>query len=116
MSVTFEKVIDGISRYIDAEIYSTMNDWQEIIARLVVGRYLTNSDQLKSILLNNGFIRTFGVINSDGTVNIDELLTDLKREISNKGKLNINIPMFGKLSFEPCDVDRLRTYIQTDNH
>ena len=86
MSIEFEKVIEGISRYINKEIYPSMNDWQEVLARIAAGRFLSNTDALKATLQNNGFVQTFGIINSDGTVNIDELLSDVKREISNKGK------------------------------
>lgn len=102
-----KRVVDGISRYMDAEIYSGMNDWQEFIARLFIGRLLENDDEIIESLISNGFIRTFGVIDSDGMVDVYALAKDLKREISRKEELIINIPMFGKMTFTPSDVDVL---------
>jgi hypothetical protein len=111
MKYSFDKVIDGITRYIDSEIYPGMNDIQEMIARIAMGRAIENQDNIKKSLVGNGIIRTFGIIDSDGMVDIDGLSKELKREIERKGKLTVSIPMFGKLTFNPTDVDILRQYI-----
>ena len=106
-----EKVIDGISNYIDSNIYSGMNDLQEFIARIVVGRVIDNSAEIKSALANNGVIRTFGFIDEEGMIDIDHLMSDIKNEIRRKGEIHISIPMFGKLKFVPEDVDVLHRFI-----
>lgn len=107
MMYEFNRVIDGISRYIDAEIYSGMNDLQEFAARVLIGRFLINSDNVKNSLVNNGFIRTFGIINEEGMVDVVTLAKDIKREIARKGKISVSIPMFGTMNFVPEDVDTL---------
>lgn len=107
MKHNIKRVIDGISRYMDAEIYSGMNDWQEFIARLFIGRLLENDDEIIDGLISNGFIRTFGIVDSEGMVDVDALAKDLKREIARKEKLSISIPMFGNMTFTPSDVDVL---------
>ena len=107
MMYEFNRVIDGISRYIDAEIYSGMNDLQEFAARVLIGRFLINSDNVKNSLVNNGFIRTFGIINEEGMVDVVTLAKDIKREIARKGKISVSIPMFGTMNFVPEDVDAL---------
>lgn len=107
MKYEFEHVINGVSRYIDNEIYSGMNDYQEFLARLFIGRIIGNEHKVKESLINNGFIRTFGIIDSDGMVDIDSLAQDLKREIGRKEKITFSIPMFGKMTFHPADVDVL---------
>ncbi len=111
MLYKFEKVVDGIAKYIDSEIYSGMNDVQELMARIVIGRLIDNENTIKSSLVNNGIIRTFGFVDSEGMVDVDGLRSDLKKEIERKGKLTISIPMFGKLTFVPEDVDVLYRYI-----
>ena len=111
MLYKFEKVMEGISNYINAEVYSGMNDLQEIAARIVIGRLIGNEETIKKALVNNGVIRTFGIIDGEGMVDIESLAKDLKREIERKGKLVVNIPMFGKLTFVPDDVDTLYKYI-----
>jgi hypothetical protein len=107
MKYEFEKVIEGISKYIDTEIYSGMNDLQEFAARVFIGRFLTNQESIKQSLINNGFLRTFNVIDESGMVDVETLATDIKREIARKDKITFSIPMFGKLTFKPGDVDVL---------
>lgn len=111
MKYEFEKVIDGLSKYINDEFYSGMADWQEFIARLFVGRILDNSDVLKDNLSNNGFIKTFGIIDSDGMVDVESLIKDIKRELGKIEKITISVPMIGKMTFTDSDVDTLYKHI-----
>ena len=56
-------------------------------------------------------------MDSDGMFEIDALMQDIKKEIGKKGKMEFHIPMFGKLTFKPEDVDVLyRTITNTDLH
>jgi hypothetical protein len=112
MTYRFEKVIDGLSKYIDREVYVGMNDFQELVARVFIGRVLNNSESVKKALIDNGFIRTFGIIDEDGMVDVDTLANDVKREIGRKDKLVVNVPMFGKLTFTPSDIDVMVNYIK----
>ena len=107
MKYELDRVLDGIAKYIDDEMYSRMNDFQEFAARVLVGRVLENSEEIQDSLINNGYIRTFGIIDSDGMVDVEGLAADIKREISRKGKITFSVPMFGKMTFVPSDVDEL---------
>ena len=109
--MTFERVISGINKYINAEIYSTMNDWQEILARIAIGRMLGNTDHLKQSLVSNGFLRTFALMDENGNVDIETLARDLKAQIAAKGKMTISLPLMPALTFKPEDVDTLHRYI-----
>lgn len=111
MKVKFETVVDGINRYIDKEIYINLNDAQELVARVVVGRMNSNSEYIKNALMNNGFAKTLGIVDSDGMVDVDTILEDIRREIDRQGSLQVNIPMIGKLTFHIGDVDVLRNEI-----
>ena len=105
--VSFEKVIDGLMRYLNKNLYANMNDWQEILARLAVGRIIGNPEELKKSLMGNGIVRTFAIMDSEGNVDLEPIMRDLKKEIERKGKLAIEIPMFGKLSFVASDIDEI---------
>ena len=109
---SFEKVARGISEYLNNEVYKGMNDLQEVMARIVVGRLLDNEEHIKNALAGNGFVRTFGFIDDEGMVDLEGIAESMKREISKKGKISISIPMFGKLTFVPNDVDVLCNYIR----
>ena len=111
MKYEVKKVVNGLSKYIDAEIYSGMNDLQEMAARVLIGRLLVNEDNLKDTLVNNGYLRTFGIIDGEGMVEVDDLVKDIKRELIKKGKVSVSIPMFGKFTFKPSDVDVMYKHI-----
>lgn len=114
MNYKLEKIIAGLSKYIEGEIYTAMNDFQEVVARIAVGRLLDNKEAIKSSLMHNEIIRALGLIDTDGMVDIGHLSEELKREIERKGKLTISMPMFGKISFDPNDVDILMQYIREE--
>lgn len=107
MKVKFETVVEGVNRYIDKEIYSGLNDAQEFLARLVVGRVNQNAEGIKQFLMTNGVMRTMGIVDSDGMVDLEQLLGDVKREIERKESLKISVPMLGTLTFKATDVDVL---------
>ena len=107
----FNKVINGIIRFIDKEIMPQMSDWQEIIARIAVGRFVKNSEMLKESLVENAFARTFAIIDGQGMVDVTGLVADLKEQIRNKGSLEFSVPMLGNFKFVESDVDKLYQYI-----
>lgn len=111
MKVRFETVVDGVNKYIDREIYKNLNDLQEFVARLTVGRINQNMDAIKASLMANGFVKTMGVIDHEGMVDIDAVLQEVRKELERKGSIHFEIPMIGKFIFHPADVDVLREYI-----
>ena len=104
--VSFEQILDGLARYLNKNFYSNLNDWQEIVARLAVGRII-NNENLKQSLQANPFVRTFAVMDSEGNVDLEPIMRDLKKEIERKGKITFEIPMFGKISFVASDIDEI---------
>lgn len=111
MKVKFESIVDGINRYLDKEIYGNLNDVQEFIARLAVGRINQNAANIKTALMNNGFVKTLCLIDSEGMVELDSLMQEIKKEIDRKGSIQFEIPLIGKLTFRSTDVDVLRDLI-----
>jgi hypothetical protein len=114
MKVKFERVLDGLNRYIDSEIYCNLNDFQEFMARIVVGRVNSSADNIKNILMSNGFAKTLCIIDSDGMVDIDKLMQEIRHEIERKGSVEFTVPMFGKMKFTAADVDLLHNMIVRD--
>ena len=103
----FEKTIDGIIKYINSEMLSGMNDLQDFFARVLIGRAIQNKDNIKNALINNGFIRSFGIIDSEGMVDVEGLARDIKTEIARKEKISLKFPYIGTYTFYPSDVDAL---------
>lgn len=107
----FERVIRGILKYLDREIYPSMADWQRLIARMAVGRVVNGSDSIKAYIMSNGFLRTFAVVNQDGSIDIDGLIRDMSAVMTEQ-PLEIDLPMFGKFKFTQDDIQKLYQYIK----
>ena len=107
MKVKFETMVDGINRYIAKEIYGKLNSVQEFFARVVIGRLNQNADTIKKELMHNGFAKTLGLVDSDGNVNIDEIIQSIKKELERKECLKVEIPLMGSITFKPEDADNL---------
>lgn len=110
--MSYEAVLQGIINYINKEILSTMADWQAMLARIAVSRVLQGKEAIKALLTQNAFLQTFGFVAVDGSIDVDGLVRDLKEQIASTGKLEIDIPVFGKFGFTPEDVDVLHKYIK----
>ena len=106
-----ERVINGIVKYMDREILSTMNDWQEFLARLAMARLLNNQN-IGDMIMNNAYVKTFAIIDENGNVDVDGLHRDIKEQVRAKGKLEFTIPMFGTFRFTEADIDRLYSTIK----
>lgn len=107
MNYEFNKVLYGIVKYIDKEIIPGMNEIQEFSARVIVGRVLHNEKNIKEMLINNGYVKTFGIVDENGLIELEFLARDIKREIARQEKITFSVPMFGKMTFTPSDVDTL---------
>lgn len=114
--VKFERVIDGINRFLNAELYANMNDWQEVFARIAISRFVGNVSTVKNVLMNNPFIQTLAIIDSEGNVDVDGIMRDLREQLAKKERIEFTVPMFGKFIFSVGDVDKLHKTIMEVNN
>ena len=110
----FEKVVAGIVKYLNKNIFPVLNDWQTVLARTAVSRVLRNAGELKTRLFSNEFLQTYGFVDTAGNVDVDGLVEDLKLQIRNcpEEKISIAIPLFGKYTFSAADIDDLHRMIK----
>lgn len=117
--VEFNQAIDGLLKYANKNIFPNMIPAQRMAVRMLLGMSLDKIEKIKPALINNGFIKTFEIINSDGKVDIDFVCKHLKNEIEKEGKVTIKmpiieIPLLGEINllgnsmtFTVADVDEL---------
>ena len=104
--MNFDRVLNGIVKYMDREIFAHMNDWQEVLGRIAMSRLL-GYNNLKEMLTGNPYIKTFAIIDENGNVDVEGLHRDLKTLMQSKGKIEVTLPMFGTFVFKESDVDNL---------
>lgn len=108
----FNKVLNGIVKYIDKEIMHNLNSWQEVLARISMSRAINNSQGIKDFITKNGYIRTFAICDDQGNIDVDGLINDIKTVARNKGCIEIDIPLFGNFKFNENDINTLHQYIK----
>ena len=108
----YNRVINGIVKYINKEIMPNMNSWQEAVARIAVARFLNNQDAVKAMITENPIIRTFAICDENGDVDVDGLVVDIKNVIRDKGCIELDLPLFGYFKFDERDVDTLLNHIR----
>lgn len=108
----FNRVLNGIVKYINKEMICNLNSWQELLARVSMSRVLANSSAIKTWLVENPLIKTFAVIDENGNVDVDGLMEDIKTVMKEKGFIEIDIPIFGCFKFNENDINTLNSYIR----
>lgn len=117
--VEFNRVVDGLLKYANKNIFPNMIPEQRMAVRILLGMSLDKIEKIKPVLINNGFIKTFEIINSEGKVDVDFVCKHLKNEIEKEGKVTVKMPiikipllgdvnLFGNsMTFTETDVDEL---------
>ena len=108
----FNKVINGLVRYINKEIMPNMNSWQEAVARIAMARFMNNQDNVRAMLTENPIIKTFAIFDENGDMDAEGLMCDIKSAVREKGFIEFDLPMFGHFKFDEADVDTLHSYIR----
>lgn len=110
---SYDKVINGLSKYIDNEIVSKLPGWKKWILGTGMGMALSNSNNIYEQLKNNEFIKMLNIIDSNGNVNVEALYKELKKQ-AQKGSATIEFPMIGAFMLNEQDIDKLYNFIIND--
>lgn len=103
----FEKVLNGVQKYIQREFCPKLNDWQELAINVVIGRAMKKTDTIKNFFTNNGLVKALGFVDENGDVNINELYHEIKSEVQKKNHISIDIPLVGNIKLGTDDVDKM---------
>lgn len=110
---SFDKVQKGVAAYLDAEVMPAFkNDgWKRVLVGTAIGMALNKSANYIPVLQENAMVKTLGLIDEQGNVDVESVVPVLKDQLS-KEPMVVTIPMLGDLTFGPADVDRLYEYIR----
>jgi hypothetical protein len=111
---TIEQIKRGLATFVDKEMLAKMQigSFQRVMIGTGIGLALSNLD--KTLRFDNPIISMLGVVNEDGTINIDSVASELKKNIPDEGMrfdLDILGIKLGSIVFHKNDVEILRTNI-----
>ena len=105
-----EKIVDGLSKYIEDKMFPTMVNWQRIAARTVIARAKKKPEIIGKIMPALNFLE---YADESQDINIDDFIEDFNGAVRAEGFLELSIPFLGlKYKFLPSDVDELCRYLR----
>lgn len=109
---TAEQVLNGLVMYADKEIMPKLDTKGKIIMGTGIGIAVENAANILKSVPENEIVKMLGVVDETGQYDVDLVAKHLKNSANKYGKLQINVPFVGLLTFSPEDVDTLKKYIE----
>ena len=106
----YEKVINGLTRYIDEEIVNKVPGWKRWVLGSGIGIMMSNANNVFDQLKKNDFVKLLDLIDSNNNINVEVIYKELKKQ-AQKGSANIELPMIGSFVLNEQDVDKLYNII-----
>ena len=105
--VTYNQVVNGMSRYIDQEITNKMQGLSRWAIGATSGIALSSrGTNIFNALKANPVIKMLEVIDENDMIDIDIIYTEIRKQ-AEKGSATIEIPMIGSITLTKDDVDKL---------
>ena len=109
MKVTAEQVAKGLASYVDRELVPQVPGLRKWGLGFMGGH--------ASVIVQNmaekhrDMLKMLGIMDEDGMIDIDMLASEMKRKAAELGPVTEHLPIFGDVTFNSSDVDKLHTYI-----
>ena len=109
--VTKEQFMNGVLSYIENEVIPhlpTAGKWGLGALTLLAS---TKANALYASLAQNTLVKSLGIINNEGLINLNSLSEALKQSAEKYGAVTFQT-ILGNLTFNAADIDKLRDYIE----
>lgn len=102
-----EKVIDGLIKYIDKHVLPQMTALQEV-GYLTISEAIRNDvGAIEQLIANNIFAKMLFSADRNGEINLERLVSGLRKVIAKKGSVTFNIPMYGNFTLNDSDITEI---------
>lgn len=101
----FQELENGVMEYINTEFCSRLEDWRKWLLPIAAGYAMPYME--KKYLDNLEMLKTVGVVDQDGNIDIDTLYTKTLEVARKTGNMRWDVPMLGPVVFGSEDVDKL---------
>lgn len=109
--VTYEQFINGMTKFIDAEILNQLTGNSKILMGIGTGIALKKGENIFNNLKNNSIIKMLDLIDANGNIDIETLYEEVKKQARNE-IIRLEIPMIGILKLNEEDIEKIYSYIK----
>ena len=109
----YNRVLNGIAKYIDTEIVDKITGWKKWVVGSGIGIVLSNTTDVFNQLKNNDFVKMLNIIDKDDKINIEKIYKEMKKQ-AKKGAVTFDVPMVGALTLNEQDVDKMYEFIKNE--
>ena len=114
--ITFYQFRNGAIRYMDTEMLNKITD---PTTKILVSAFLIatemKAEKIYNQLKDNSLVKAYELVNDNGDIDIDMAYECIKRAMNNNN-LTMQVPILGKLTFTPQDVEIMKNYmVQAEN-
>lgn len=111
MKYNADQIMQGIMNYADSEVINKLPTAGKWVVGTAIGLATTRANNVVDAIQTNAIAKAFGIVDENGLIDIDALMSAMKNSADRYGKISVEVPLIGKLSFSSADVDTLRNYI-----
>lgn len=104
------KIRDGVLNYAEVHMMPKMDSKGQFVLGLALGVVSSRIEAIIGGLADNELVKSLGII-QNGQVDYDTLFNAAMAQIKRQGKLVVDFPLVGRLSFEEQDLRDLHQCI-----
>ena len=104
MIVTVDNIVNGITKFIETDLFDKANGYQKFLVALLSARV---NGKLKDVIMPLAAMFT----NSNNEIELSELSQSLNQALNKVGN-NLNIPLLN-YNFDSQDLNKIISYIRT---
>lgn len=109
----YNKVINGIAKYIDTEIVDKIVGWKKWVVGSGVGIALSNATDVFNQLKNNDFVKMLNIIDKDDKIDVDKIYKEMKKQ-AKKSAITFDAPIIGAITLNEQDVEKIYEIIKNE--
>lgn len=111
MTYNADQVMNGLKSYVEAEVMGSLPTSGKWVVGTIAALATMKAHEIIEELEENQFATMLGIIDENGNIEVDDFMEALRESAMKYGKLSIDIPLIGRMTFSQTDIDKLRMYI-----
>lgn len=108
---TVERVMQGLSNYIDAEVMDKLPSSGRFVMGTVMGMANGKAHTVVEQLKENPVVSMLGIVDESDHIDAEALIEAMRTSADKYGSIMLEVPLVGRLTFTSTDIDHLRSYI-----